>query len=273
MLFRSLIKEYWHVPLSLTVDFSKVAKKGESVDKIVAEPKPVSGLVYAGIGQTGVVLAAHSHVVEGDIEAVGAGKYAASVAPDEGYTWPDGSTDVRECSWSIARAPLSVNYRQVAPSDTTMLPNEDEVNRAIKVEGFVNGETPESLGDAYTPPVIEKWRVSHWDRELNKDVAETVSLEDTASIVLTSGTVAEASLAIPELANYTFYSTYHIPYEPAVVKLNSKHCHFVVALSVEQMPTDAHAVYTGKRQSGVATGNGVVLPADQIGRASCRERV
>lgn len=258
--YPTLIKEYWHVPLSLTVDFSKVAKKGESVDKIVAEPKPVSGLVYAGIGQTGVVLAAHSHVVEGNIEAVGAGKYAASVVPDEGYTWSDGSTDVRECSWSIARAPLSVNYRQVAPSDTTMLPSEDEVNRAIKVEGFVNGEAPESLGDVYTAPVIEKWRVSHWDRELNKGVAETVSLEDAASIVLASGTVAAASLAIPELANYTFYSTYHNPHGPDQVKLNSKHCHFVVALSAEQMPADAHAVYTGQRQSGIATGNGVVLP-------------
>ena len=44
-----------------------------------------------------------------------------------------------------------------------------------------------------------------------------------------------------------------------ILELNSKHCHFVVALSVEQMPADAHAVYTGKRQSGVATGNGAIL--------------
>lgn len=74
----------------------------------VAVPTATEGLTYTGSAQTGVAVTEGSHVtLGGTTSATNVGTYTATATPETGYTWADGSTDVKEISWSIAKAKVA----------------------------------------------------------------------------------------------------------------------------------------------------------------------
>lgn len=79
-------------------------------DQPISVPTAVSGLTYSGSLQTGVPTGT-GYTVTGNT-AVNAGNYTATLTPNYGYTWNDGSTDAKEIAWSIA--PKTVSAEDIA---------------------------------------------------------------------------------------------------------------------------------------------------------------
>lgn len=71
----------------------------------VTPPTAKTNLVYNGKEQTGVD-SGKGYTIK-DNTATDAGDYKATATLDSGYTWTDGTTDVKEISWSIAPAELT----------------------------------------------------------------------------------------------------------------------------------------------------------------------
>ena len=71
---------------------------------IVEAPTPASGLVYNGSKQTGVP-EGEGYTLEGTAKAKNAGTYTAVATLKEGYVWSDGTSEPKEITWSIAKAP------------------------------------------------------------------------------------------------------------------------------------------------------------------------
>ena len=71
----------------------------------VEAPTATSGLVYNGAEQIGV-RSATGYVVTGGL-AKDAGSYSAVATLEQGYTWPNGSTDAKVIKWSIAQSAQS----------------------------------------------------------------------------------------------------------------------------------------------------------------------
>lgn len=69
-------------------------------------PTAVTGLVYTGAQQTGVKNG-QNVVLGGESKATAAGVHVARVTPAAGYAWRDGSTNMVEISWAIAKGDLS----------------------------------------------------------------------------------------------------------------------------------------------------------------------
>ncbi|WP_448060603.1 MBG domain-containing protein [Cellulomonas hominis] len=113
-----------------------------AVDKPVAAP----GLVYDGTAQTGVAEGA-GYTLSIAPSATAAGEYVARAALAQGHVWADGTTDPVVLAWSIAKAELTATYagEQVAASTTPAL--------EVRVEGFVNGETPTTAARYVAPAV------------------------------------------------------------------------------------------------------------------------
>ncbi len=85
--------------------------------------------------------------VEGDVSATDAGSYNISAVPDEGYAWPDGTSEQFEITWSITKARLESKLTSdtINPGETPALTN--------TITGFVNGETAETAKD-YAAPIV-----------------------------------------------------------------------------------------------------------------------
>ena len=52
-------------------------------------------------------LGAHNKVVSGSPSAVDAGEYKVAIAPENGYTWFDGTSEPIEFTYDIERAPIT----------------------------------------------------------------------------------------------------------------------------------------------------------------------
>ena len=90
----------------------------------VTPPAVVTGLVYNGETQTGVVLPENALFTLTGSTAKNAGEYTAtaSLVSKQNYVWADGTSDDKQIAWSIAKAVLS---------DITVL-----------MESFAQGKTP-----------------------------------------------------------------------------------------------------------------------------------
>ena len=90
----------------------------------VTPPAAVTGLVYNGETQTGVVLPENALFTLTGNTAKNAGEYTAtaSLLSKQNYVWADGTSDDKQIAWSIAKAVLS---------DITVL-----------MESFAQGKTP-----------------------------------------------------------------------------------------------------------------------------------
>lgn len=90
----------------------------------VTPPAAVTGLVYNGETQTGVVLSENALFTLTGNTAKNAGEYTAtaSLVSKQNYVWADGTSDDKQIAWSIAKAVLS---------DITVL-----------MESFAQGKTP-----------------------------------------------------------------------------------------------------------------------------------
>ena len=90
----------------------------------VTPPAAVTGLVYNGETQTGVVLPENALFTLIGNTAKNAGEYTAtaSLVSKQNYVWADGTSDDKQIAWSIAKAVLS---------DITVL-----------MESFAQGKTP-----------------------------------------------------------------------------------------------------------------------------------
>ena len=90
----------------------------------VPPPAAVTGLVYNGETQTGVVLPENALFTLTGNTAKNAGEYTAtaSLVSKQNYVWSDGTSDDKQIAWSIAKAVLS---------DITVL-----------MESFAQGKTP-----------------------------------------------------------------------------------------------------------------------------------
>ena len=90
----------------------------------VTPPAAVTGLVYNGETQTGVVLPENALFILTGNTAKNAGEYTAtaSLVSKQNYVWSDGTSDDKQIAWSIAKAVLS---------DITVL-----------MESFAQGKTP-----------------------------------------------------------------------------------------------------------------------------------
>ena len=90
----------------------------------VTPPAVVTGLVYNGETQTGVVLPENALFTLTGNTAKNAGEYTAtaSLVSKQNYVWADGTSDDKQIAWSIAKAVLS---------DITVL-----------MESFAQGKTP-----------------------------------------------------------------------------------------------------------------------------------
>ncbi len=90
----------------------------------VTPPAAVTGLVYNGETQTGVVLPENALFTLTGSTAKNAGEYTAtaSLVSKQNYVWADGTSDDKQIAWSIAKAVLS---------DITVL-----------MESFAQGKTP-----------------------------------------------------------------------------------------------------------------------------------
>lgn len=76
-----------------------------TISSAVTPPTAKTDLVYNGNEQTGVE-SGKGYTIK-DNTGTDAGNYKATATLDPGYTWTDGTTDVKEISWSIAPAELT----------------------------------------------------------------------------------------------------------------------------------------------------------------------
>ena len=139
--------------LNYTFKYEESALRVVSLD-CAAMPKVVSGLVYNGEEQTGV-MSGSGYTLEGET-AKDAGTYTATAILDKDCEkWADGDTSrIKTLEYSIAKAKLTATY---VPE---VVLYDDIVNGSyfpafdIQVEGFVDGENP-ALGNVadYVAPV------------------------------------------------------------------------------------------------------------------------
>ena len=104
---------------------------------VIAIPTGAAGLVYTGAAQVGVPEGV-SYTVEGG-SATDAGDHVATATLRSGYTWSDGTTGSKRVPWTIAKATLVATAQSAECEAGDAVPS-----FAIKVKGFVNGETAET---------------------------------------------------------------------------------------------------------------------------------
>ena len=111
----------------------------------VAVPQ-ASDLTYTGKEQTGIPESA-AYTVTGDAKATVAGDYTATVTPNPGYKWEDGTREAKEVEWNIEKASLTATYAG------EKLAYGDETSSPIEYSGFVNGED-ETTASGFTAPTV-----------------------------------------------------------------------------------------------------------------------
>ena len=110
-------------------------------------PTSVSGLVYDGAGQIGVIEGA-GYTLVGNV-ATNAGSYAATATPEEGYVWTDGTMAAQTIEWSIAKA----TYDMSGISFASMTVKADGTAKSLKISGTLpDGVTVTYSGNGQTDP-------------------------------------------------------------------------------------------------------------------------
>lgn len=115
------------------------------IGRIVSVPQ-AKNAVYSGEEHQALQEGA-GFELSGQARAVDAGDYVATVTPRAGYAWPDGTRDAVELPWSIAKAQLTATY----VGDRVFVG--EEPSYAVRVEGFVNGESAETA-KGFALPVV-----------------------------------------------------------------------------------------------------------------------
>ncbi|MGI6493820.1 MAG: MBG domain-containing protein [Candidatus Methanomethylophilaceae archaeon] len=113
-------------------------------------PVSVSGLVYNGLQQTGVV-AATGYTLTGNTGTV-AGSYSATATLSAGYIWSDETEIDKTIHWSINKASLTATY----PGETIFFGETPILS--VTVTGFVNSET-ELTAAGYVAPTVTNGNV------------------------------------------------------------------------------------------------------------------
>jgi len=105
-------------------------------------------LPYNGLEQ-GLIPGNHS-TMTGTSTATDAGTYTATVTPDAGYVWADGTANTIEIEWFISKVELKATYvsESINPGGMPAL------QFTIDSSAFVNGETAETAKDFVYPAVI-----------------------------------------------------------------------------------------------------------------------
>ena len=111
---------------------------------VIAIPTGAAGLVYTGAAQVGVPEGV-SYTVEGG-SATDAGDHVATATLRSGYTWSDGTAGPKQVPWTIAKATLVATALDAECEAGDAVPS-----FAIKVKGFVNGETAETAAGYVAP--------------------------------------------------------------------------------------------------------------------------
>lgn len=114
----------------------------DKLDKVASMPTVVSGtLIYSGEEQAIIGGGAHYKVTEGEASATDAGKHTVKVAPEDGYTWLDGTDTEVTISKSITKQLLYVEFigETVVKGSTPKY--------EVSYKGFVNGEDENTAAD------------------------------------------------------------------------------------------------------------------------------
>ena len=114
----------------------------DKLDKVASMPTVVSGtLIYSGEEQAIIGGGAHYKVTEGEASATDAGKHTVKVAPEDGYTWLDGTDTEVTISKSITKQLLYVKFigETVVKGSTPKY--------EVSYKGFVNGEDENTAAD------------------------------------------------------------------------------------------------------------------------------
>ena len=86
-----------------TATFTVTVVETQSEVISISVPVANTGLKYTGSEQTGVP-SGTGYALGGTYVAMNVGDYTATVTLNDGYVWTDGTSEVKEISWSIARA-------------------------------------------------------------------------------------------------------------------------------------------------------------------------
>lgn len=136
------------------VSFSwEVTVTDEAATRTVEVPDGAT-FTYDGKAHRGVSEGTHLVIgcTEGQVnEATDAGTYEVTVAPEEGYTWSDGTAGERVVSWTIRPALLVATYAGGRTREG-IEPTADEA--LVTVEGFVSGEDA-STAAGYVAPTLD----------------------------------------------------------------------------------------------------------------------
>ena len=111
----------------------------------MAIPSTVSGLVYNGSAQTGVIEGA-GYTLSGH-KAINAGEYTAMATLVDGYIWDDGTSEVKEITWSISPKEIIVT----PDGQSKVFGDEDpiltyELSETVDVEGVLSRTAGEDVG-------------------------------------------------------------------------------------------------------------------------------
>ena len=105
--------------------FYKTPETDYSIDSMINKVSPVSNnYVFDGLEKVGV-LSGVGYTLTDVIKATNVGVYSATATLNEGYTWPDGSTDPKNIEWSISKA----EYCEESKQDyiNSLMPNNIEI--------------------------------------------------------------------------------------------------------------------------------------------------
>ena len=102
---------------------------------VIDVPTAVTGLIYNGNEQTGVVKKV-GFTLTGNV-ATNAGNYTAIAKLEDGYAWKDGKTDDQEIKWSISSAKLRIGGVEIDPANLPTPPSSDDTDASVTGVGNV----------------------------------------------------------------------------------------------------------------------------------------
>ena len=105
----------------------------------VSAPRAVTDLMYSGKTQTGVSEGT-GYTITGNT-GINACNYSATVSPEAGYVWSDGTIADKTISWTIAKKVLTVTACSRDVKFTDPVPK-----LTVTYDGFVDGESETVLG-------------------------------------------------------------------------------------------------------------------------------
>ena len=123
-------------------------------EKKYASDIKTSSTTYTGKEITGVKLDDTLEVVgEDQTKGINAGTYTGQIKPAKGYTWKDGTSDVKTYTWRINKATIYgsatwyLPYNYASKEYTEALPTEEDLLNSLVYSGFVTRETEETAAE------------------------------------------------------------------------------------------------------------------------------